>query len=91
MACQKMKKQAISACESRSDDDCPREVVERNPSWNKQWHLSISCESNTFGFKAGPLFLKKKSRPALNELVQDDISTLKRQKTKQKKKTKTKG
>ena len=37
------KKQTISACERRSDDDSPRQVVERNSSWNQQWHLSISC------------------------------------------------
>ena len=36
------KKQTISAFERRSDDDSKREVVERNPSWNQQWHLSIS-------------------------------------------------
>ena len=28
------KKQTISACERRSDDDSPRQVVERNSSWN---------------------------------------------------------
>ena len=28
------KKQTISACERRSDDDSPRQVIERNPSWN---------------------------------------------------------
>ena len=32
-----------TACERRSDDDSTREVVERNPSWNQQWHLSMSC------------------------------------------------
>ena len=37
------RKQTISARERRSDDDSPRQVVERNPSWNQQWHLSISC------------------------------------------------
>ena len=37
------KKQTISACERRSDDDSPRQVKERNPIWNQQWHLSISC------------------------------------------------
>ena len=37
------KKHTISACERRSDDDSPRQVVERNSSWNQQWHLSISC------------------------------------------------
>ena len=37
------KEQTISAFERRSDDDSKREVVERNPSWNQQWHLSISC------------------------------------------------
>ena len=36
-------KKTISACERRSDDDSPRQVIERNPSWNQQWHLSISC------------------------------------------------
>ena len=36
------KKQTISACETRSDDDSLRQVIERNPSWNQQWHLSIS-------------------------------------------------
>ena len=36
-------KKTISACERRSEDDSPRQVVERNPSWNQQWHLSISC------------------------------------------------
>ena len=44
VACQKMKKnQAISACERRSYDDSPRQVIWRDPSWNQQWHLSISC------------------------------------------------
>ena len=37
------KKQTTSACERRSDDDSPRQVVERNSSWNQQWLLSISC------------------------------------------------
>ena len=37
------KKQTISACERRRDDDSLRQVVERNSSWNQQWHLSISC------------------------------------------------
>ena len=37
------KKQTISACERRSDDDSPRQAIERNPIWNQQWHLSISC------------------------------------------------
>ena len=37
------KKQTISARERRSDDDSPCQVVEINPSWNQQWHLSISC------------------------------------------------
>ena len=37
------KKHTISACERQSDDDSPRQVVERNLSWNQQWHLSISC------------------------------------------------
>ena len=38
------KKQTISACERRSDDYSPRQVVERAPSrWNQQWHLSVSC------------------------------------------------
>ena len=34
-----------SACERRSDDDSPRQVIvtEKNPIWNQQWHLSISC------------------------------------------------
>ena len=34
-----------SACERRSDDDSPRQVIviERNRIWNQQWHLSISC------------------------------------------------
>ena len=36
-------KQTISACERRSDDDSPSQVIETNPSWNQQWHLSISC------------------------------------------------
>ena len=36
-------KKAISACERRSDGDNPRQNVERNPSGNQQWHLSISC------------------------------------------------
>ena len=40
---EKKKTQTISACERRSDDDSPRQVVERNSSWNQQWHLSISC------------------------------------------------
>ena len=43
MAWQKMKKQTISASERRSGGDSAREVVERNPSWNQQWHLCISC------------------------------------------------
>ena len=42
-ACQKMKKKTISACDRRSDDDSPRQVVRRNSNWNQQWHLSISC------------------------------------------------
>ena len=29
-------KKAISACERRSDDDSPRKIIERNPSWNQQ-------------------------------------------------------
>ena len=37
------KKQTISACERLSDDDSTHQVIERNPSWNQQWHLSISC------------------------------------------------
>ena len=37
------KKQTISACERRSDDESPRQVIERNRSWNQQWHLSFSC------------------------------------------------
>ena len=40
---EKKTKQTISACERRSDDDSPRQVVERNSSWNQRWHLSISC------------------------------------------------
>ena len=36
-------KNGISAWEIRSDDDSPREVVERNSSWHQQRHLSISC------------------------------------------------
>ena len=36
-------KKTISACEKRSDDDSPRQVVEKNSSWNQQWHPSISC------------------------------------------------
>ena len=36
------KKQTISTRERRSDDDSPRQVIERNPSWNQQRHLSIS-------------------------------------------------
>ena len=43
VACQKMKKQNILACERRSDDDSPPQVIETNSSWNQQWHLSISC------------------------------------------------
>ena len=39
----KDEKKTISACERRSDDDSTRELVERNRSWNQQWHLSISC------------------------------------------------
>ena len=35
-------KTTITACERRSDDDSPRQIVERNPSWNQHWHLSIS-------------------------------------------------
>ena len=37
------KNRLFSACERRSDDDHPRQVVEKNSSWNQQWHLSISC------------------------------------------------
>ena len=37
------KKQTISACERRSHDCSPHQVVERNQSWNQQWHLNISC------------------------------------------------
>ena len=37
------KKQAISACLRRSDDDSPRQDIRKDPSWNQQWHLSISC------------------------------------------------
>ena len=36
-------KKTISTRERRSDDDSPRQVVERNPSWNQQWHQSIFC------------------------------------------------
>ena len=42
MACQKMKTQAISVCERRSDDDSPREVVERGPPSWKHWNISIN-------------------------------------------------
>ena len=37
-------KQATSACKKRSDDDCLRQDIRRDPSWNQQWHLSISCK-----------------------------------------------
>ena len=55
VACQRMKKQAISACERWSDDDSPRVVVERNPSWNQQWHLSISIWG-ALTFRRSPFF-----------------------------------
>ena len=37
------KNQAISACARRSDDDRPRQVIRRDPSWNQQWHPNIPC------------------------------------------------
>ena len=37
------KKQVVSACERRCDDDSPRQVIRIDSSWNQQWHLSISC------------------------------------------------
>ena len=36
-------KKTFSVCVKRSDDDSTREVIKRNPSWNQQWHMSISC------------------------------------------------
>ena len=73
------KKQIISACDGRSDDDSTREVVERNPSWNQQWHMSIYCWRALNLRRSLSFFEKIKDRPALNELVQADISTLKYQ------------
>ena len=43
-------KQSLSEDEKKNrllqrvrDEAMMKEVIERNPSWNQQWHLSISC------------------------------------------------
>ena len=37
------KNRLFQRAKRQSNDDSPCQVVERNSSWNQQWHLSISC------------------------------------------------